>query len=99
MLNQVAAGESYENVFHDDVESEENEENEEDDEPQINVELHENPNNAHVMNNREDRRNEVSLITPIICLFIIPTNVTLLTFSTLGLNFYQIFFVEFFYKQ
>ncbi|KMQ83098.1 hypothetical protein RF55_20936, partial [Lasius niger] len=34
--------------FHDDVESEENEENEEDDEPQITVELHENPNNERV---------------------------------------------------
>lgn len=88
MLNQPNA-----NLFYNDVESEENEENEddEDDEPQINVKLHENPNNEYVMNDHEDRRNEVSPITPIICLFIILPNVTLLTLPTPGLNFYQIF--------
>lgn len=77
MRNQVAVGETHQNLFHSDVESEENEEYEED-EPQINVELNENPNNVHVMNDREDRRNEVNLITSIIYLFFMPANVTLL---------------------
>lgn len=50
----------YENAFHE-VESEENKENEEKDEPEINIELHENPN-IHVMNREDDQRNEVSLM-------------------------------------
>ncbi|XP_011706491.1 PREDICTED: uncharacterized protein LOC105461680 isoform X2 [Wasmannia auropunctata] len=57
MLNQMVVDEQYENIFYDDIENEENEKIEED-EPQINVELHENPNNVYVMNDHEDRRNE-----------------------------------------
>lgn len=69
MQNVMVVGESCENLFHCDIESEENEENEEneDDEPQINVELHENSNNVHVMNDCADRRNEVNRIISFIC--------------------------------
>lgn len=74
----MAVEEYYENLFYDDVESEENEESE-DDEPQIHVDLHENPNDEHVMRVcEEDRRNEVNPITAIICLFIMFHNATLL---------------------
>lgn len=74
MLNQVTVDEPYENVFY--VEINENEENNED-ESQINAELHENSNN--VMNDHEDQRNDHEVcesIIPIICLFIMPTNIT-----------------------
>lgn len=64
------------NLFYDDTtESEENENNEEDNE-QINIELHDIPNNVYIQNDREDRRNEVSLITLIIYSSIICTNYT-----------------------
>jgi len=64
------------NLFYDDTtESEENENNEEDNE-QINIELHDIPNNVYIQNDREDRRNEVSLITSIIYSSIICTNYT-----------------------
>lgn len=82
MLNQVA--EPYENIFHNDIESEENEENEEDDESQINIDLHVENSNVHVINNYEDRRNEVSPIIPIICLFIMSINITLFTLPIPG---------------